>query len=156
MSFSKDVVELALVAAGRCRCICHKFCGVRIETHHIRPVSKGGDNSFENCIPLCFDCHAEVEHYNDQYPRVTPTTAIPGVRGMLCPGQATEQARLDVSRLPMPYAELSEHSRAWSWQFAVLGEDVFVCADNDARRTSAEWWKTWRQGTERRDTSEDI
>ena len=69
MSFSKDVVDLALVAAGRCCCICHKFCGVRIETHHIRPVSKGGDNSFENCIPLCFDCHAEVEHYNDQHPR---------------------------------------------------------------------------------------
>jgi len=60
---------LALVASGRCCCICHKFCGVRIETHHIRPVSKGGDDSFENCIPLCFDCHAEVEHYNDQHPR---------------------------------------------------------------------------------------
>jgi hypothetical protein len=28
-----------------------------------------GDDSFENCIPLCFDCHAEVEHYNDQHPR---------------------------------------------------------------------------------------
>jgi hypothetical protein len=69
MSFPKDVVDLALVAAGRCCCICHKFCGVRIETHHIRPVSKGGDDSFENCIPLCFDCHAEVEHYNDQHPR---------------------------------------------------------------------------------------
>ena len=69
MSFSKEVVDAALVASGRCCCICHKFCGVRIETHHIRPVSKGGDDSFENCIPLCFDCHAEVEHYNDQHPR---------------------------------------------------------------------------------------
>jgi hypothetical protein len=28
-----------------------------------------GDDSFENCIPFCFDCHAEVEHYNDQHPR---------------------------------------------------------------------------------------
>lgn len=69
MSFPKDVVDVALVASGRCCCICHKFCGVRIETHHIRPTSKGGDDSFENCIPLCFDCHAEVEHYNDQHPR---------------------------------------------------------------------------------------
>ena len=60
---------LALVASGRCCCICHKFCGVRIETHHIRPVSKGGDDSFENCIPLFFDCHAEVENYNDHHPR---------------------------------------------------------------------------------------
>jgi hypothetical protein len=69
MSFPKDVVDMALVASGRCCCICHKFCGVRIETHHIRPKYKGGDDSFENCIPLCFDCHAEVEHYNDQHPR---------------------------------------------------------------------------------------
>ena len=69
MSFSKEVVDAALVASGRCCCICHKFCGVRIETHHIRPVSKGRCDSFENCIPLCFDCHAEVEHYNDQHPR---------------------------------------------------------------------------------------
>ncbi len=69
MSFPKDVVDAALVASGRCCCICHKFCGVRIETHHIRPTSKGVDDSFENCIPLCFDCHAEVEHYNDQHPR---------------------------------------------------------------------------------------
>jgi len=69
MSFPKDVVDVVLVASGRCCCICHKFCGVRIETHHIRPKSKGGDDSFENCIPLCFDCHAEVEHYNDQHPR---------------------------------------------------------------------------------------
>lgn len=28
-----------------------------------------GDDTFENCIPLCFDCHAEVEHYNEQHPR---------------------------------------------------------------------------------------
>jgi hypothetical protein len=69
MSFSKDIVDMVLVASGRCCCICHKRCGVKIETHHIRPVSKGGDDSFENCIPLCFDCHAEVELYNDQHPR---------------------------------------------------------------------------------------
>lgn len=69
MSFSKEVVESVLVASGRCCCICHKFCGVRIETHHLRPKSKGGDDSFENCVPLCFDCHAEVEHYNDEHPK---------------------------------------------------------------------------------------
>lgn len=69
MGFPKDIVDEALVASGRSCCICHKFCGVRIEVHHIRPVSKGGDDSFENCIPLCFDCHAEAEHYNDQHPR---------------------------------------------------------------------------------------
>jgi hypothetical protein len=69
MSFAKETVEDVLVACGRSCCICHKFCGVRIETHHIRPRSLGGDDSLENCIPLCFDCHAEVEHYNQDHPR---------------------------------------------------------------------------------------
>ncbi|MEW8507197.1 MAG: HNH endonuclease signature motif containing protein [Candidatus Thiodiazotropha sp.] len=69
MSFSKEIVEDALVACGRSCCICHKFCGVRIETHHLKPKHKGGDDDFENCIPLCFDCHAEVEHYNNNHPR---------------------------------------------------------------------------------------
>lgn len=69
MSFSKEIVEDALVACGRSCCICHKFCGVRIETHHLKPKHLGGDDSFGNCIPLCFDCHAEVEHYNNNHPR---------------------------------------------------------------------------------------
>lgn len=69
MSFPKETVEDALVSSGRSCCICHKFCGVRIEMHHLKPQNKGGDDSLENCIPLCFDCHAEVEHYNNSHPR---------------------------------------------------------------------------------------
>ena len=69
MSFSEEVKDKALVACGRCCSICHKFCGVRIETHHLKPKHKGGDDSFQNCIPLCFDCHSEVEHYNNSHPR---------------------------------------------------------------------------------------
>lgn len=37
-----------------------------MECHHIDP--DGGD-SFDNCIPLCFDCHAEVRHYDDDHPK---------------------------------------------------------------------------------------
>lgn len=69
MGFSSVVVEDALVASARCCCICHKFCGTRIETHHLKSIHKGGDDGFENCIPLCFDCHAEVGHYNNEHPR---------------------------------------------------------------------------------------
>lgn len=69
MSFSKQVVEQALIACGRHCCLCHKFCGTKIETHHIVPTSEGGDNTFDNCIPLCFDCHSEVESYNHNHPR---------------------------------------------------------------------------------------
>jgi hypothetical protein len=33
------------------------------------PESKGGLDVLDNAIPLCFDCHAEVEHYNPQHPK---------------------------------------------------------------------------------------
>jgi len=69
MPFSQKDVETALVQCGRHCCLCHKFCGTNIELHHIVPESKGGPNVLDNAIPLCFDCHAEVEHYNPQHPR---------------------------------------------------------------------------------------
>ncbi|MBC8064554.1 MAG: HNH endonuclease [Chlorobia bacterium] len=39
--------------------------------HHIVEESKGGPNIADNGIPLCFDCHADVKHYNAQHPRGT-------------------------------------------------------------------------------------
>lgn len=69
MPFSGKVAETALVACGRHCCLCHKFCGVKIELHHVIPESEGGDDTLENCIPLCFDCHTEVMHYNEKHPR---------------------------------------------------------------------------------------
>ena len=69
MPFSPEVKAEALIACGRRCCICHKFCGVRVECHHIVPEAKGGANDLANCIPLCLNCHAEVEHYNPQHPK---------------------------------------------------------------------------------------
>jgi hypothetical protein len=66
MAFPAEVAERALLACARYCSLCHKFCGNKIETHHIVP--EGGD-TFENCIPLCFDCHAEVGQYNTQHPK---------------------------------------------------------------------------------------
>lgn len=60
MGFPKSVSDRALAACGRHCCICHKFCGTKIELHHIKQVTYGGEDSFENCIPLCFDCHADM------------------------------------------------------------------------------------------------
>ena len=60
MGFPQSVAEKALVACGRCCCICHVFCGTKIELHHIKPKSAGGSDDFDNCIPLCFNCHAEM------------------------------------------------------------------------------------------------
>lgn len=42
---------------------------MKIELHHIKQQSEGGEDTFENCIPLCFDCHAEVKAYDPRHPK---------------------------------------------------------------------------------------
>jgi hypothetical protein len=69
MGFPADISEKALLDCGRCCCICHKFCGFKIELHHIKQSSEGGEDSYENCLPLCLDCHAEVKAYNSKHPK---------------------------------------------------------------------------------------
>ena len=32
-----------------------------MQIHHIIPQAEGGDGSYENGIPVCLDCHAEIE-----------------------------------------------------------------------------------------------
>lgn len=55
-----NCIEDALVACDRSCCICHKFCGIKMEIHHIKQRADGGEDTFDNYIPLCFDCHAEM------------------------------------------------------------------------------------------------
>jgi hypothetical protein len=69
MGFPPDVAERALLDCGRSCCICHKFCGFKIELHHIIQKSEGGADTYDNCIPLCLDCHAEVKAYNPKHPK---------------------------------------------------------------------------------------
>ncbi len=69
MGFPADIAEKALLDCCRCCCICHKFCGFKIELHHIIQSSEGGEDSYENCLPLCLDCHAEVKAYNPKHPK---------------------------------------------------------------------------------------
>jgi hypothetical protein len=75
VAFPPSVVERLLVACHRHCCICHKPAGNKMEIHHIVPKAEGGEDSEENGIPLCFNCHAEVEHYNPQHPRGRRFTA---------------------------------------------------------------------------------
>lgn len=63
-----DVSQLLAMVHRRC-CVCHRFCGVKIETDHIQPKAEGGTDEIANAIPLCFECHAEVHSYNNQHPR---------------------------------------------------------------------------------------
>jgi hypothetical protein len=69
MAFPQGEVEALLVAVHRRCAICHRFCGVKMETDHIVPRGEGGPDTIDNAIPLCFECHAEVHAYNDQHPR---------------------------------------------------------------------------------------
>ncbi len=69
MAFQRNVVEELLVSCHRYCCVCHKFCGSKIEIHHIVPRSEGGEDTFENAIALCFDCHAEIGAYNPKHPK---------------------------------------------------------------------------------------
>jgi hypothetical protein len=71
MSFPRSVRDDALSRCQRSCCICHIFCGSKIECHHIVQPQEGGEDSIDNCIPLCFDCHADVKAYNPKHPRGT-------------------------------------------------------------------------------------
>lgn len=69
MGFSANVRDEVLVRCGRHCCLCGKYAGLKIELHHIKQVADGGDDSADNCIPLCLDCHAEVKAYNPHHPK---------------------------------------------------------------------------------------
>lgn len=69
MPFPQSVADQVLVACGRHCALCHKYCGLKIELHHIKHRSAGGPDTFENCIPLCFDCHADMRSYDYKHPK---------------------------------------------------------------------------------------
>ncbi len=60
---------MLLASCHRRCCICHRFCGVKMETDHICPKAEGGSDDIDNIIPVCFECHAEIHLYNPQHPR---------------------------------------------------------------------------------------
>ena len=67
--FDRAEVEDLLVRCHRRCCVCHRHCGVKAEVDHIDPARERDSGRIDNAIVLCFDCHAEVHHYNDQHPR---------------------------------------------------------------------------------------
>lgn len=71
MAFSKKIRMRALVDAARHCCVCHRYRGVKVEVHHIVPLERGGTDTADNAIALCFDCHADAGHYNPMHPRGT-------------------------------------------------------------------------------------
>ncbi len=71
MPFSLAVRKEALVRSGRHCCICHRFVGLKIEVHHIEPEAIPSNNTIDNAISLCFDCHADMINYVPKHPKGT-------------------------------------------------------------------------------------
>lgn len=68
MPFPLNVRLDALIACQRQCCLCHERKHTRMQCHHIIPEADNGPDSFDNCIPLCPDCHAEVMAFNPKHP----------------------------------------------------------------------------------------
>ncbi len=63
--FTEDTKIKVLLWCSRHCCLCGKFVGIGIELHHI----EAGASDIDNAMPVCFDCHAAIGHYNQQHPR---------------------------------------------------------------------------------------
>lgn len=69
MSFPDGVRTNVLLKCKRHCCLCGKYSGIYMELHHIKQKADGGKDTEDNCIPLCFKCHADVRSYNPHHPK---------------------------------------------------------------------------------------
>jgi hypothetical protein len=63
--FSEADKVRVLLWCGRHCCLIGKMTGVGMEVAHLET----GRSDIDNAIPLCFDCHAAIGHYNRRHPR---------------------------------------------------------------------------------------
>jgi hypothetical protein len=61
MAFPDAAVAQLLADCKRHCCVCLKWSGTKIHLHHIIPKAQGGPDEIDNAIPVCLDCHAEIE-----------------------------------------------------------------------------------------------
>jgi hypothetical protein len=54
MAFNRDEVAALLVACHRRCCICHRFCGFKMETDHITPKADGGGDDIDKRYSCMF------------------------------------------------------------------------------------------------------
>src|SRR3989344_1525412 len=74
--FKSDVKIKCLLWCDRHCCLCRKNCGPDIELAHInRKLTDQTLNEIDNAIPLCYECHAKVGHYNIEEPKGNKYTA---------------------------------------------------------------------------------
>lgn len=71
MAFSNEIKVQVLINCARHCCVCHRYKGLKIEIHHVVPTKDGGEDTYNNAIPLCMDCHTDAGHYNPMHPKGT-------------------------------------------------------------------------------------
>ena len=69
MSFPEKIRIEVLLRCKRYCCYCEQYKGRDIEVHHIVQKADGGEDLFDNAIPLCYDCHSEIGSYNPHHPK---------------------------------------------------------------------------------------
>jgi hypothetical protein len=68
--FKEKIKIKCLLWCDRHCCLCKKNCGTDIELAHInQKLNKKDINKIDNAMPLCYDCHAKIGHYNTEHPR---------------------------------------------------------------------------------------
>lgn len=113
-----------------------------MELHHISMKAGGGRDDKDNCIPLCFDCHAEAGHYNSKHPkgiRYSPSE-LKKHRDewyALIKNLGAEELRL--SELEQPPIEVYEGQRieleGFVWREAFPGPPNYESIVNDSKET---------------------
>lgn len=61
MAFAENDVAQLLAECKRHCCVCWRWCGLRIQLHHIVPKAQDIPDEIGNAIAVCLDCHAEIE-----------------------------------------------------------------------------------------------
>ena len=67
--FDESIKIACLLWCSRHCCMCGKSCGDNIELHHIIPKKHDGKGTVDNAIPVCYECHAMLGHYNIEHPK---------------------------------------------------------------------------------------
>lgn len=144
MSFPEKVQEDALVACGRYCCVCHRFAGTHIQIHHIVHESKGGSNDFENAIPLCLDCHADMGRTDPDHPTRKAYSASELKRHRdrwykhVEDGLVNVETTVEQSEYRKKYLELRERA-----SYLLFFHGYII--DNPADKVNDDYEKAWRE-----------
>jgi hypothetical protein len=55
-----EIIRRGILKRDNCHCQGCNASGLRVDVHHIIPVSAGGGDDPSNLITLCLDCHARI------------------------------------------------------------------------------------------------